>query len=68
VNVDHAVDKTPVIRESRPVKKKRTVEEKQVNFWGNVMFAVQSAIVVYEKQMKDNFPLDLQVKRFAMGW
>lgn len=55
------------IRVTRSVRKRRAATREEMKLGENVMFTVQQAITVYEKQEKDGFPLDLQVERFRMG-
>jgi hypothetical protein len=59
-------DKKPSAKESRPARKKRAMEANQTSLKAKTMFTVQEAIALYEREEKLGFPLDLQLKRFAM--
>ncbi|KAH8623994.1 hypothetical protein IG631_21699 [Alternaria alternata] len=55
------------IRVTRSVTKRQATTREEMKLSENVMFTVQQAITIYERQEKEGFPLDLQVKRFRMG-
>ncbi|KAF7677468.1 hypothetical protein GT037_004327 [Alternaria burnsii] len=47
------------IRVTRSVTKRRAATKEQMKLGEDVMFTVQQAIAIYERQEKDGFPLDL---------